>query len=139
MSSFHEDLVLQLRADLARAFNLPAGAVYEGDRPQKVTRIGMEVWIKPSETEPAESNLKVHPYEVHVRLKGRRAGDQAGALLSQAMKEHLQAVRQRYDGRRPFVAAIATLVACKAEERQIQEPEDDGTIDGHVLVSFVEL
>lgn len=137
--TFHELIVRALKEDLARELGLPDAAVYAGDRPQKVTRVGLEVWIKPGETEAAEPHLKVHPYEVHVRLNQRRTNDQAGAALTQALKEHLAVVRGRYDGRRPFAAAIATLVASKAEERGITDSDEDGVLDGHVLVSFVEL
>lgn len=136
--SFHSDLMLQLRADLAQQLGLSAQAVYVGDRPQKVTRQGLEVWIEPQDIEAPEPGLNLHPYDVHVRLKARRSGSQTGEEQVELLKEQAEVVRWRYDGSRLFHRAVPRLLASKAEEGRVGEGEDD-VLEGTVRVSFVEM
>jgi len=141
--SFHDDLVLQLRADVARALSLPAAAVYVGRQPQKVTRTGLEVWLRPLETEPhgrgGGDQVKVHPYEVHVRLKARREQSQTGADQLDRVRAALEVLRERYDGARPFAAAVPDLIAVHAEEGSVDEdPDDDDLLDGTLVLRVLE-
>ena len=141
--SFHDDLVLQLRADVARALGLPAAAVYSGRQPQKVTRAGLEVWLRPLETEPhgrgGGDQVKVHPYEVHVRLKTRREQSQTGGDQLDQVRAALELLRERYDGTRPFVTALPDLVAVQVEEGSVDDdPEEDDLMDGTLILRVLE-
>lgn len=141
--SFHEDLVLQLRADLAQALSLPAAAVYSGREPQKVTRHGFEVWIRVLETEQrgrgGGDQVKVHPYELHVRLKARRDGGKTGAAQLDLVRQVLAALRERYDGTRPFAAALPALIAVQVEESTLDDdPNDDDLLDGSLVLRVLE-
>ena len=141
--SFHDDLVLQLRADVASALRLPAAAVYGGRQPQKVTRTGLEVWIRPQETEPhgrgGGDQVKVHPYEVHVRLKARREQSQTGVDQLDEVRAALELLRARYDGARPFAAALPDLLAVQVEEGSVDEdPDEDDLLDGTLILRFLE-
>lgn len=141
--SFHDDLLLQLRADLARALAIPAAAIYAGREPQKVTRQGLEVWIHPLQSEQhgrgGGDQVKVHPYEVHVRLKARREGDQTGAAQLDLVRQLLAALRERYDGTRPFAAALPALIALQAEEASLDDDVgDDDLLDGALLLRVLE-
>lgn len=135
--SFHTDLMLQLKADLAQLFTLPAEAVYVGDQPQKITRAGLEVWIEPKETERAERSSWIHNYVVHVRLKTKRAGDLAGGEVVESLKTFTERVRVHYDGTRPFIAAVPSLLAVEADESGVEN--DDSVIDASVRLRFVEV
>jgi len=141
--SFHDDLVLQLRGDVARALSLPAAAVYAGRQPQKVARTGLEVWLRPLETEPhgrgGGDQVKVHPYQVHVRLKARREQSQTGADQLDRVREALELLAERYDGTRPFAAALPDLIAIQAEEGSVDEdPDDDDLLDGTLVLRVLE-
>lgn len=141
--SFHDDLLLQLRADVASTLGLSAAAVYGGRQPQKVTRVGLEVWIRPQETEPhgrgGGDQVKVHPYEVHVRIKSRREQSQTGVDQLDRVREALALLRQRYDGTRPFAAALPDLIAVHAEEGSVDEdPGDDDLLDGTLVLRVLE-
>lgn len=132
MSTFHEDFTLQLRADLALALGLPSAAVYVGLDPQRVARPGLEVWIRPAGVEPAPG-LRLHRYEVHARLRSRREGDQTGAAQSSAVLRALATLSARYEGARPFVRAVPTLVAIEVGEHGLEEAGDD-VLDGRLLL-----
>jgi len=141
--SFRADFVLQLRADLAQAFGLPARAVYQGREPQKVTRAGFEVWIRPLEAEPhgrgGGDQVKIHPFEVHVRLKARRNQSQAGEDQLDPVGDALALLRERYDGARPFVGALPDLVALQAEDGSVDDdPEEDDVLDGSLVLRVLE-
>ncbi len=141
--SFHDDLVLQLRADLAQALSVPAIAVYAGREPQKVTRQGLEVWILPLQTEQrgrgGGDQVKVHPYELHVRLKARREGDKTGAAQLDTVRQALETLRQRYDGTRPFASALPSLIAVQVEEASLDDDAgDDDLLDGALLLRALE-
>jgi len=141
--SFHDDLVLQLRADVARALSLPAAAVYAGRQPQKVTRTGLEVWLRPLETEPhgrgGGDQIKVQPYEVHVRLNARRDQSHTGGDQLERIRAALELLRERYDGTRPFAAALPDLVAVQVEEGTVDEdPDEDDLLDGTLVLRVLE-
>ncbi len=136
--SFRDDLTLQLRADLAQALGLPAAAVYCGREPQKVTRAGIEVWLRPLPVDP-QGAVKVHPVEVHVRLKGRREQDHTGAAQLDQVHDLLDRLRARYDATRPFVGALPTLVAVQADVGALDaDPDDDDLLDGALTLKVLE-
>lgn len=141
--SFHEDFLLQLRADLAQALGLPAAAVYAGRQPQKVTRTGLEVWLRPRETEHhgrgGGNQLTVHPFEIHLRLHTRREGDQTGAAQLEEVTTQLDLLRERYDGTRPFAAALPGLVALQVEQASVDpDPDHEDLLDGTLVLRAVE-
>jgi hypothetical protein len=141
--SFHEDLLLQLRADLAQALSVPAAAVYVGREPQKITRQGLEVWIHALQTEQrgrgGGDQVKLHPYELHVRLKTRREGDKTGVSQLDTVRRALESLRERYDGTRPFVAALPALIAVQVEEASLDDDAgDDDLLDGALLLRVLE-
>ena len=141
--SFHDDLVLQLRADMAQALSIPAAAVYGGREPQKVTRQGLEVWILPLQTEQrgrgGGDQVKIHPYELHVRLKARREGDKTGAIQLDTVRQALETLRERYDGTRPFASALPSLIAVQVEEASLDDDAgDDDLLDGALLLRALE-
>ena len=141
--SFRADFVLQLRADLAQALGLPARAVYQGREPQKITRTGVEVWIRPLETEPhgrgGGDQVKVHPFEVHVRLKARRDQSQTGGNQLDPVSDALALLRARYDGARPFVGALPDLLAIQTEDGSVDDdPEEDHVLDGSLVLRVLE-
>lgn len=135
--SFHSDVVLQVRAELARLLGLPAEAVYVGDRAQKVPRQGLEVWIEPQDVEAPEAGLKLHPYQLHLRLKARRGADQTGEELVEKIKQSAEQVRRRFDGSRPYAQAVPRLLAVQAEEGSVVEAED-GLLECTLRLGFVE-
>ncbi len=141
--SLHEDFLLQLRADIARALSLPAAAVYSGRQAQKMTRTGLEVWIRPLETEPhgrgGGDQVKVHPYQIHLRLKTRRDQSQTGGEQLDQIRGALELLTGRYDGTRPFAAALPDLIAIQVEEGSIDEdPSDDDLLDGTLVLRVLE-
>lgn len=141
--SFRADFVLQLRADVAQALALPAKAVYRGRRAQKITRTGIEVWIRPLELEPhgrgGGDQVKVHPFEVHVRLKTRQNQSQTGGDQLDPVGDALELLRERYDGARPFVGALPDLLALQVEDGSVDEdPEEDDVLDGSIVLRALE-
>ena len=141
--SFQDDFTLQLRADLAQALALPAAAVYVGRQAQKVTRTGLEVWVRPRAAEqPARASgdpVKVHPFEVHVRLKTRREENQTGGNQLEEVQATLDVLCERYDGARPFVQALPDLVALSVEDVNLDEdPEEPDLLDGVLILRALE-
>ncbi|HBP17411.1 MAG TPA: hypothetical protein DEA08_06425 [Planctomycetes bacterium] len=141
--SFHDDFVLQLRADLAQALQLPAAAVYAGRQPQKVTRTGLEVWVRPLEVEPhgrgGGDQVKVRPYEVHVRLKERREQSQTGAEQLDRVRAALDLLGGRYDGARPFAPALPDLLALQVEEGSVDhDAGEDDVLEGTLVLRALE-
>lgn len=141
--SFQDDFTLQLRADLAQALALPAAAVYVGRQAQKVTRTGLEVWVRPRAPEqPARGTgdpVKVHPFEVHVRLRSLREENQTGGRQLEEIQAALALLRERYDGARPFVQALPDLVALSVEDVNLDEdPDDPDLLDGVLLLRALE-
>lgn len=136
--TFIAALLAELKADVARAFNLPAAAVYHGREPQKVQRLGFEVWIRHTGAEPA-AHTCLHTLEVHLRMKSRREADQTGAEQASAMAEGLTQLRERYDGLRPFAAALPALVATEADVADVDhEPDDQDVLDGALRLRALE-
>ena len=128
---------------MAQALSLPAAAVYTGRAPQKVTRSGLEVWLRPRETEHhgrgGGHQLKVHPYELHLRLRTRREGDQTGATQLEEVAGHLAHLRERYDGTRPFAGALPALVGLQVEQTSVDaDPEQEDLLDGTLVLRAVE-
>lgn len=143
MTTFHDDFLLQLRADLAQALALPAAAVYAGRAPQKVPRAGLEVWLRPRETEHhgrgGGNQLKVHPYEIHLRLRTRREGDQTGAAQLDQVAAQLALLRERYDGTRPFAGALPALLGLQVEHTSVDtDPDQEDLLDGTLVLRAVE-
>ncbi len=122
--SFEDDLLLQLRADLAQLLALPAEAIKVGRDPQKVTRQGIEVWIRPTGSEQL-GPVRLHRYELHVRLQARREGDQTGSAQLGPVVRAIDAIRNRYDGARPFARAIPALVATEVEDQRFDPDAGD--------------
>ena len=138
MSTFTEDFLLQLKAELAQLLSLPAAAIYTGREPQKVTRTGFEVWVKTLPMEP-HAQIKVHMFEVHVRLRSRREENQTGADQQDAVAVKLDDLRERFDGTRPFVAAIPSLVAVQVDPGTLDnDPDDSDLIDGTLVLRVLE-
>lgn len=138
MSTFTEDFLLQLRAELARVLGLPAAAIYTGRAPQKVTRTGLEVWVKRLPMEP-HAVIKVHMFEVHVRLRSRREENQTGADQQDAVAVKLDDVRRHFDGTRPFVAALPSLVAVQVDPGTLDDdPDDPDLLDGTLVLRVLE-
>ena len=138
MSTFTEDFLLQLRAELARVLGLPAAAIYTGREPQKVTRVGFEVWVKPLPMEP-HPYFRIHLFEVHVRLKSRREENQTGADQQDAVAVKLDDVREHFDGKRPFVGALPSLVAVQVDPGTLDaDPDDPDLLDGTVVLRVME-
>lgn len=136
--SFADDFLLQLRAELAQVLGLPAAAIYIGREPQKVTRVGFEVWVKPLPVEP-QGQVKVHPFELHVRLRSRREENQTGASQLDAVQVSLDDLRERFDATRPFVAALPSLVAVQADAGTLDDdPDDPDLIDGTLVLRVLE-
>lgn len=136
--SFQDDVLLQLRADLAQLLGLPAAAIYSGREPQKVTRVGFEVWVKPMPVEP-QGQVKVHAFEVHVRLRSRREENQTGASQLDAVQLTLDDLCDRFDGTRPYVTAVPALVAVQAEVGSLDaDPDEPDLIDGTLTLRVVE-
>lgn len=136
--SFQEDFLLQLKAELARVLGLSAAAIYSGREPQKVTRAGFEAWVKPLDMEP-HPQIKVHMFEVHLRLRTRREENQTGADQLDAVAVKLDDVRERFDGTRPFVAAIPSLVAVQVDPGTLDaDPDDPDLVDGTVVLRVLE-
>ncbi len=131
--SFHADFTTELRKDLATALGLPADAVYLGRQSRKVTRQGLEVWIRPGGTEPVSRDLTFHTYDLHVRLKTKREGDLTGAEQLEVIRTALDGLRERLDGRRPFAAKVPALIATQADEQSADEDEDDQDVLTAVL------
>lgn len=137
MSTFHDDFTLQLRADLAVALGLPSAAVYLGLDPQKVTRPGFEVWIRPGAAELGGC-LRVHRYEIHVRFKSRREGDHTGAVQASTVIRALGVISERYEGARPFVRAVPSIVAIEVGEHAIGQDRDEDLLDGYLVLKVGE-
>ena len=136
--SFADDFLLQLRADLAQVLGLPAAAIYMGREPQKITRVGFEVWVKPLTMEP-QGQVKVHSFEVHVRLRTRREENQTGASQLDAVRITLDDLRERFDATRPFVAALPGLVAVQADPGTLDDdPDEPDLIDGTLVLRALE-
>ena len=136
--SFKDDFLLQLRAELAQVLGLPAAAIYVGREPQKVTRVGFEVWVKPLPVEP-QGQVKVHSFEVHVRLRSRREENQTGASQLEAVQVTLDDLRERFDATRPFVAALPALVAIQADSGTLDDdPDEPDLIDGALVLRVLE-
>jgi hypothetical protein len=123
--TFHQDFTRALSADVASTLGLPVEAVYMGRQAQKVTRQGLEVWVQPGGTEPVGRGLTFHTYDLHVRLKTKRQADGTGAEQLEVVRDAIDLLRERYDGRRPFVQAVPALVATQADEQTPDEDEDD--------------
>ncbi|MCO5171156.1 MAG: hypothetical protein M9894_33040 [Planctomycetes bacterium] len=137
--SFTDDFTRELRADLANTLGLPAGAVYLGREPQKVTRQGLEVWVRPAGAEAVGPYLTFHTFEVHVRLKARREGDGTGAEQLEVVRPALDALRLRLDGARPYARAVPTLVAVQADEVDTdRDPSDPDVLDAVLRVKALE-
>ena len=138
MSTFTEDFFRELNAELAQVLGLPATAIYTGREPQKVTRTGFEVWVKPLPMEP-HPQIKVHMFEVHVRLRTRREENQTGADQQDAVAVKLDDLRERFDGTRPFVAAIPSLVAVQVDPGTLDtDPDEPDLMEGTVVVRVLE-
>lgn len=136
--SFRADFQQALRADLAQALGLPADAVYAGRAPQRVTRQGLEVWLRPLSAEQ-RGGVTVHSMEVHLRLKARREGDQTGGAQREAVDDLLELVRRRYDGTRPFAAGLPALVAIQVEAGADDgDPGDDDLLDSALTLRVLE-
>ena len=136
--SFARDLLRELEADLAQALGLPTEAVYTGRAPQRVGRQGLEVWVRPRETE-RRGFVTVHPLEVHLRLKRLKQGDQTGGGQLGQVLELVELLRRRYDGTRPFVPALPDLVAVAVEEAGLdEEPADDGLLQSGLVLRVLE-
>ena len=131
--SFNDEFMTELSSDLASALGLPADAVYVGRQPRKVTRQGLEVWIRPGGTEPVGRGLTFHTYDVHLRLKTKREGDLTGADQLEVIRAALDGLRERLDGRRPFAQKVPTLIATQADEQSADEDEDDQDVLTAVL------
>lgn len=137
--SFTDDFTLQLRADLANVVGVPASAVYLGREPQKVTRQGLEVWIRPAGTEPVGRGTTFHIFEVHLRLKARREGDGTGAEQLEIVRGAIDILRLRLDGTRPYARAVPTLIAVQAEELDAdRDPGDQDVLDAVLRVKALE-
>lgn len=138
MSTFMDDFLLQLRAELARVLGLPAAAIYTGREAQKVTRTGFEVWVKPLPMEP-HAQLRIHMFEVHLRLRSRREEDQTGADQLAAVAVKLDEIRARFDGTRPFVGALPALVAVQVDPGTLDaDPDEADLVDGTVVLRVLE-
>ncbi|MCA8922262.1 MAG: hypothetical protein KDD82_10665 [Planctomycetes bacterium] len=136
--SFVRDLLRELEADLAQALGLPAESVYTGRAPQRITRQGLEVWLRPRETEQRGS-VTVHPLEVHLRLKRLKEGDQTGGGQLGQVLELVELLRRRYDGARPFARALPALVAIQVTEAGLdEEPADDGLLQSGLALRVLE-
>ncbi len=137
--SFHKGLAPLLQTDVADALSLPPEAVYPGDRPQKVTRQGLEVWI---EAGPGGASLagalRLHPYTLHVRLKTRRGPDLTGAEEIAQVKRALDALEARYDGARPFPHTLPGLLAVQVEGSSVTADLDSGVLDGSLQLKLLE-
>lgn len=142
--SFHSDLMLQLRADIATALSgIGADQVYAGRRSQKTPSEAGEVWI---EAQPAENRARgggnadqVHVYRVHRRVKEGADSQQIGDGQLDTLKADLETLRQRWNGTRPFVGALPNLVAMQVGEASVDEdPDDLGLLDGYLELRVLE-
>jgi len=141
--SFRSDFLVQLRADLAQVLSIPAAAVYPGRAPQKVSRVGLEVWIQSHEDEShaqgGGSQVRVHPFAIHLRLKSRRESNLTGAAQLTQVHELLETLHQRYAGTRPFALALPDLIAIEVEEGSVDEdPEDSDLLNGSLVLRVLE-
>ena len=138
MSTFTKDYFRELKAELAQVFGLPAAAIYTGREPQKVTRTGLEVWVRPLPMEP-HPYFKIHMFEVHLRLRSRREENQTGADQLDAVAAKLDVLRERFDGTRPFVAAIPSLVAVQVDPGTLDtDPDEPDLMEGTAFLRVLE-
>lgn len=136
--SFREDFLRELRGELAQVLGLSAAAIYTGREPQKVTRTGFEVWVKTLPMEP-HAHFKIHMFEVHVRLRTRREENQTGADQQDALAPKLDDLRERFDGKRPFVGALPSLVATQVDPGSLDDdPDDPDLLDGTLVLRVLE-
>ncbi len=75
-----------------------AGAVYDGRRPQGVTRTDREVWIETVNGEPfgrGFQGFQSYPYLLHVRIAGpgNVGPDRTGSAKLGTLIEHLDTIR----------------------------------------------
>jgi len=138
--SFHDELIPLLTADLAQAFGVPEEAIYVGDRPQKVTRQGLEVWIEPDVMGVfLRGGYVQHPYRIHLRVKIGRAHAKTGQVPVTRILNHTRELVDRYSGERPFWDQLPSLVTAQADgtglERDDEQPD---VLDGFVLFRFLE-
>lgn len=136
--SFFVELVKALSADVAAALSIDPAAVYLGRDPQKVTRTGLEVWIRPVDVE-ASGRARLHVLELHLRLKARREGNLTGGRQLELVLTGLDALCARFDGRRPFAQALPALIATDAEHGALDhDAEDQDVLDGTLRLRVLE-
>tara|TARA_R110002072_G_scaffold3713_4_gene25974 strand:- start:1197 stop:1604 length:408 start_codon:yes stop_codon:yes gene_type:complete len=123
--SVRKALVTALKVELSQELQLPLEAIYLGDRPQRVTRQGLEVWLEPQGREGGASG--VYRFGLHLRYRALREADLAGEAVGEVLWAASEQLRERLDGARPFAAVVPALVACGLEEGELSEFE--GALD----------
>lgn len=145
--SFHADLVTPWAADLVTAGIVASTLdVYDGRRPEGVTRGPVEIWLERLPAEgggPAGGGLQLvdrRPYLVHVRVRSNAGGKKTGTEQLATVEAKLQAIVDRYAGERPFFgeSGLEGIVCADAVEEAVDtDPTDAATLDGTVRVTFV--
>lgn len=136
--SFHTSVAAAWPADLVSAGVVAAEAdVYTGRQPEAVTRTTLSVWLERLNADAAGEGVTQHPYLVHVRSGiGNKGGNQAGQAQLEAVEAALETVRERYDGKQPFVATVTTILAVEAGEVSADLDPGAKYQEGTVRVTF---
>ena len=74
-----------------------------------------------------------------MRLKARREQSHTGVDQLDEVRAVLELLRARYDGARPFAAALPDLLAVQVEEGSVDEdPDEDDLLDGTLILRVLE-
>lgn len=140
----HSDLVTNWPLDLAAASIVTSAAqVYFGERAQKVTRAGTEVWIERLDVDEQGrgfQGLTRNRYRLHVRVLSNTGGDLAAKSAEDTIEALQRSLVSRYNGTRPFTAyaALSSVSSSEASEEGIAiDPENEKVTEGTVLVSLL--
>jgi hypothetical protein len=130
-------------ADLVTAGVAPAAAaVYDARQAQGTTRADREVWLEALNGEALGrgfQGFQSYPYLVHVRVAspGNVGPARSDAAKLRTLIGHLDTIRERYHGQRPFLSTVPEIAMASAVIETIDEdPEEARVLSGSIRVTF---
>ena len=140
--SFHSTLTASgvWPTDLVSAGVVSAtGKVSDGRQRPTVRSTGVQVWINRQASKSMGKGMHritEHEYLLHV-MGGKGTKSPTGGQVEE-IEGHLETLVNRYSGALPFVATMANIVGCRAQEGSVDVFASESFVTGTVRVTFIE-